>query len=389
MKYKLIINASEIITPFSRLYDFSIAIDHSDKIAQIAPQGSIHETADKILEYPEGILVPGFIDIHIHGAAGADTMDASVDSLEKISRFLASKGVTGFYPTTVTAPIERIKAAIRATVEAIRKGVGGASILGIHLEGPYFSKEKAGAQDIRYLREPSVEEVKELLEVSEGYIKRVTLAPELPGAIETIKFLRSKGIVVALGHTNATYDEAIKAIDAGAKLANHIYNGMRSFYHRDPGVLGAVLTRDDVFVEMIVDEVHHHYAARDIVIRCKGVDKVALISDAIMATGLADGEYMLGEQKIIVKNGISRLPDGTIAGSTLTLDKAIKNVVRNLRVSLPDAVKMASYVPAKIMQIDHQKGSIEIGKDADLVILNKDLDVILTIVEGSIVYQKQ
>ena len=388
MEYKLIIHAGEIITPFSRLKNYSVGIKEDGRIGFIEPSDSVDVEAEEILNYKDSILVPGFIDIHIHGSAGADTMDASMESIRKISRFLASKGVTGFYPTTVTAPMDKIKEAIKAVVNAIKNGVPGAQILGIHLEGPYLSKEKAGAQDPRFLRTPNTNEIAELLKIGEGFVKRVTLAPELPGALDVTKFLVEKNIVVAMGHTNATYDEAIKAIEAGAKLANHMYNGMRGFHHRDPGIVGAVLTRDDVYVEIIIDNVHHHYAAREIVIRCKGTDRVALISDAIMAAGLADGEYMLGEQKIIVKNGISRLPDGTIAGSTLTMDQAIRNVVEHLNVSLMDAVKMASYVPAKIMGLDKYKGSIEIGKDADLVILNRNLEVVLTIVKGTIVYKR-
>lgn len=388
-RYKLVINAGEIITPFQVYYDSVVAVDSSGMISYVGPRNEFSGDGKEIIDAGEEIVAPGFIDIHIHGANGADVIEGKIESIEKIARFVIRHGVTGFYPTTVTSPLEMIKKSITSTVKAIERSVKGARILGMHLEGPFVSLEKAGAQDKRYILKPSRELIDELLTLGKGYIKRVTLAPEIDGALEAIKYLREKGVVVAMGHTNATYEEAIRAIEAGATVANHIYNQMRRFHHRDPGILGAVLTRDDVYAEIIIDDVHHHYAAREIVMRCKGTDKVALITDSIMATGLPDGEYMLGAQKIIIKNGISRLPDGTLAGSTLTLDEAVKNTVKHLNVSLRDAIKMATYVPARIMGIDKVLGSIKVGKLGDLVILDKKLNVQKTIINGEIIYDKQ
>jgi len=385
--YKLALKVGEIITPFEIIRDGVIAIDENGRIAYVGTSKDFSGESENVIEARDKIAVPGYIDIHIHGAAGVDTMDAKYESLKKLSEFLVSKGVTSFLPTTVTSPLEDIYKALKAIREAMHKGTGYAKILGAHVEGPYFSKERAGAQDVRYLREPKLEEIKYILDEYGDVIIRFTIAPELPGAIDAIRYITRRGILVAMGHTNATYDEAIKAINAGAKLANHIYNGMRVFHHRDPGILGAVLTRDDVYAEIIVDEVHHHNAARKVVIRCKGTDKVALISDSIMATGLADGEYVLGKQKIIIKNGISRLPDGTIAGSTLTLDRAVKNTVENLDVTLKEAIKMASFVPAQILGISHEVGVIREGYIADIAILSKDLSVAMTIVSGEIVFR--
>ena len=384
--YKLVIKAGKVITPFHVYHDYVVAVDNEGKIGFIGPKSEFTGSGDLFIDASDKILAPGFIDIHIHGANGADVIEGKIESVERVASFIVKHGVTGFYPTTVTSPLEMIKRSIKSLVEAIRRGVRGARILGIHTEGPFFSLEKAGAQDRRYLLKPSIDLINELLELGEGYIKRVTLAPEIDGALDAIRFLKNEGIVVAMGHTNATYDEAIRAIEAGATVANHIYNQMRNFHHRDPGILGAVLTRDDVYAEIIIDEVHHHYAAREIVIRCKGTDKVALITDSIMATGLPDGEYMLGAQKIIIKNGVSRLPDGTLAGSTLTMDRAIRNTVRHLNVSLQDAIKMATYVPAKIMGIDSRYGSIKIGKQGDLVILDNDMNVLKTIINGEVIY---
>ncbi len=387
--YKLVVHAGKVITPFQIYYDYSVAIDYSGRISYIGPREKFNGSSKITIDANDEILVPGLIDIHIHGAYGADVIEGKIESVKTVSNFIVKHGVTSFYPTTVTSPLEMIENSIKAIVQAIKKEVGGASILGIHLEGPFLSYEKAGAQDRRYLLKPSIDLIDRLLELGEGYIKRITIAPEIEGALKAINYLREKGIIIAMGHTNATYDEAIRAIEAGATLANHIYNQMRSFHHRDPGILGAVLTRDDVYVEIIMDKVHHHYAAREIVMRCKGTDKVALITDSIMATGLPDGEYMLGAQKIIIKNGISRLPDGTLAGSTLTLDEAIRNTVNHLKVPLQDAVKMATYVPAKIMGVESEYGSIKIGKHGDLVILDKNLNVLKTIIDGEIIYNKE
>ena len=387
--YKLIIKNGILVTPFELIPNGVLAIDDKGKIAYVGSEKNFSGSADEEFDAKGGYIAPGFIDIHIHGSAGVDTMDGKYESLNKMSKFLAQQGVTAFYPTTVTSAWEDIYKALDAVREAIEKGVDGAKVIKAHLEGPYFSKEKAGAQDVRYLRTPNLNEVKDLLKKYGDIIGRITLAPELPGALEVIKYLTENGIVVALGHTNATYEQAIAAFDAGAKIANHIYNGMRAFHHREPGIVGASLTRDDVYAEMIVDQVHHHNAARKIVIRCKGTDKTLLITDAIMAAGLPDGEYVLGRQKIIIKNGISRLPDGTLAGSTLTMINAVKNTINYLNVGLQDAIKMASYVPAKVMGLDGEKGVLKLGFDADAVVLSKELDVLLTIVEGNVVYRKQ
>lgn len=387
-KYKLVIRAGKVITPFQVYRDYIVAINDDGKISFIGPENEFAGSGDVFIDASDKILAPGFIDIHIHGANGADVIEGNVESVRRVANFIVRHGVTGFYPTTVTSPLEMIKKSIRSIVKAIKQGVGGARILGIHIEGPFFSSERAGAQDRRYLLKPSIDLIRNLLEWGEGYIKRVTLAPEIDGALEAIRFLRYKGIVVAMGHTNATYDEAIRAIEMGATVANHIYNQMRRFHHRDPGILGAVLTRDDVYAEIIMDDVHHHYAAREIVIRCKGVDRVALITDSIMATGLPDGEYMLGAQKIIIRDGISRLPDGTLAGSTLTMDRAVRNTIEHLNISLRDAIKMATYVPAEIMGIESSFGSIRIGNQGDLVIIDDNINVLKTIISGEVIYSR-
>ena len=290
----------KIITPFETISDGLILIDNTGEIIYVGSSEDISYN-DNIIDLRDKTAIPGYIDIHIHGVAGVDTIEGKLDSLQKMSKFLATKGVTSFLPTTVTSPLEMILKAVEAVRKAKLDNIRGAKIIGAHLEGPYLSKEKADAQDIRYLREPNLDEIREIDEKYGDAIIRVTLAPEIKGALDVIKYLTKKGYLVAIGHTNADFETTVKAINAGARLTNHIYNGMRTFHHRDPGVLGAVLTRDDIFVEMIVDDIHHHYAARKIVLKCKGTEKVALITDAIMATGLPDGEYIVF-RKINAKN---------------------------------------------------------------------------------------
>ena len=380
-----ILKFKTIRTPFSTIPNGVIGV-HEGKISFIGKEEKLGEYHGETVDFSDKIAAPGYIDIHIHGANKADTMDANLKSLDTISSFIATKGVTGFYPTTMTAPLEDIYKAIDAVKKAADGKVHGARILGIHLEGPYFSKEKAGAQEADYLRIPKIDELRDLLNFGEGIIKRVSIAPEIPGGLEAIKFLRENNVVVALGHTNATFDIAMEGINLGATIGNHTYNGMRNFHHREPGVLGAVLTSNNVFAEMIVDGIHLHPAAVDLVVRCKGFDHTILITDSIMATGLADGEYILGKAKIIVKNGISRRESGVLAGSTLTLDKAVRNIIRFLDIPVNRAIQMASYNPARALHIEDKKGSLEIGKDADIVVLNEDLTVYATIIGGDIVY---
>ncbi|MGQ4892539.1 MAG: N-acetylglucosamine-6-phosphate deacetylase [Candidatus Njordarchaeia archaeon] len=381
-----LIKVKKIVTPFEMINNGAIGINDNGKIELITTQEKLKAKADETINAENLIAVPGFIDIHTHGAYGHDVMEADPEKLYKITEFFASKGVTAFLPTTTTSPLEDIYKALDSIKKLMDNKRYKTKIIGAHLEGPYFSYEKAGAQDKRFLRTPNLDEVKQFLEQYNGVIKRVTLAPELENALEVIKYLHKNNVVVGIGHSAATYEEAAKAIDAGARVANHIYNGMIQLHHRKPGILGACLSRDDIYAEMIADGIHIHPAAMKIVVRCKTTEKAALITDSIMAAGLPDGEYMLGRQKIYIKNGKSTLEDGTIAGSTLTMDRAVKNAVELIGVSFQDAVKMASYVPAEILGIQNSKGAIKIGHDADIVLIDSNFEVKLTMREGEIIY---
>ncbi len=327
-------------------------------------------------------LIPGFVDIHVHGGNMHDTMDATYDALLGLSRFKAQEGVTAFCPTTVTTSLEKTTAAIEAVRDAMAQGVDGAKILGSFLEGPYINPVYKGAHPPAFIRQVSLPEIEALVEAGKGTVISCALAPELPGALEAIDYLVKHNVAVRLGHSDATCAQAHTAIDRGAKLGIHIYNAMSPLRHREPGMVGAILDNPAIYAEMIADLVHVNPVAMNIVLKCKGPEKVALITDCMMAGGLPDGEYNLGELDVVVSNGECRLADGTLAGSTLTICQAIKNMVHTLHVPLFDAVKMASLSPATALGLEDTIGSIKPGKAADLVGLDKDLNVRFVMVDG-------
>ncbi|QIB27599.1 N-acetylglucosamine-6-phosphate deacetylase [Caloranaerobacter azorensis] len=392
---KILIKNAKIITPYEILKDYAVSII-DNKIEDLRKEDDFDEkNFDKIIDANGNYLSPGFIDIHNHGNFGYDTMNATFESLESMSYFHLKNGVTGFLPTTMTASLKEIKMAIKNVADYIELQNNKnkfkeqkSQVLGLYLEGPYFSQEKKGAHAPRFLKSPEINELKEFLDVSNQTVKIVALAPELPGALEAITYLKSNGIIVSAGHTNATFLEMKTGIDKGITLATHLYNGMRCFSHREPAVVGAVLTDERVFCEVICDGIHLHAAAIELAVKVKGKDKIVLISDAMMATGLEDGEYEIGGQKVYVKRGVARLSDGSLAGSTLTLNKAVYNMVNTVNIPLQDAVRMASLNPAKVIGISDKKGSIEIGKDADLIIFDENIRILTTIVMGNIVSYK-
>jgi len=340
---------------------------------------------DEVIDGENGYLVPGYIDIHHHGNSGFDIMDGTIEALTHMGEFQASHGVTSFLGATMTNPKEAIVKALENAKNYIalsNKSSKSSHFLGIYLEGPYFSAEKKGAQPIEFIRNGDMAEINEFMEAANHHIRVVAIAPELDGSLEIIRRLTQDGVKVALGHSNASYAEAEAGILAGGSIATHLYNGMRAFSHREPAIVGAVLTSDQIAAEMIVDMIHLHKAAIQLAYRSKGSEQLILVSDAMRATGLKDGEYDLGGQTVHVTDGKAKLANGTIAGSTLTLDKAVKNMVEVVGVPLVDAIKMASLNPARALGIDQHVGSIEKGKDADLVILNPDLTVKSVLLKG-------
>lgn len=330
-------------------------------------------------------VVPGFIDAHIHGAYGADAMDGTVDALKTISSFVVKHGTTNFLATTLTSTKEILKNVLEKIAEVQDKELDGANIFGAHMEGPYFDIQYKGAQNEKYIKPAGIKEIKEYLSIKPGLIKLFSLSPKDDTALEAIKFLKENGVVVSIGHSAVYFDDVQKAIKAGLSHSTHTYNGMRGFTHREPGVVGAVLSSDAVMAEIIFDKIHVHPEAVRILLKAKGVDKVECITDAMSATGLPDGDYKLGELDVYVKDSQARLvSNDSLAGSVLTLDKAFKNIIE-LGYSIFDAVKMTSTNAAREFGLN--AGEISEGKDADLVVLNTDYSVDMTFVKGKLKYQ--
>jgi N-acetylglucosamine-6-phosphate deacetylase len=336
------------------------------------------------LDATDCTVLPGFIDVHIHGSNGYDMMDATPTALREISRFLARHGVTGFLATTMTAPPPPTLAAVRNAAAVNDETLPGARLLGVHLEGPYLSPQFPGAQPAIYLRDPDLEEFQTL--VAAGPVRLITLAPERPGAHQLIDAACRQNVVVVLGHTAATYEETIAAVRQGVTQATHTFNAMTGLHHRKPGVVGAVLSSDDIFAQIIPDNIHVHPAVMSVLARCKGPDRTLLITDAIRATGLPEGETELGGQLVVVRDGACRLADGTLAGSIVTMDRALRNFLAAAGWSLSYGWPVSSRTAATALGLEDELGMVAPGYRADLVLLDRDLEVAATMVGGRLVY---
>ena len=334
----------------------------------------------EIKEYPDCYVLPGLVDTHLHGAMGSDVMDGTPEALGKIGRFLLSQGTTSWLPTTVTSPFnEIVKAA--ANVAAAEMPADAARVLGCFVEGPYFTAEHRGAHREDLLRELSLAELRELAAC--GSVRAVAAAPEKKGIQEFIKEALSLGIKISLGHSSADYQEAMAAIKAGADAAVHTFCGMSTMHHRRPMLLGAVLTEDEVYTEVIADGLHVSLPALKILLRCKPKDKIILISDALSSTGLPDGEYRLGLEPITLQDGVSRTKDGALAGSTAVLLAEGRRLIFELQVEPLDAIKMASLNPCRRFGFDDEIGSIRKGKKADFLLTDKKYCLFKVAKEGT------
>jgi N-acetylglucosamine-6-phosphate deacetylase len=338
---------------------------------------------------PDQAVIPGFIDLHIHGSSGADTMDATEEALQTIAAAMPKEGTTSFLATTMTTHKSDIQKALEnaAAYVAQHNHPGKAEVLGIHLEGPFISPKRIGAQNPDFVVSPSIDQFKEWQSSANGNIKLVTIAPERPGGMELVRFLTDKGVVSSIGHSDATYEQVVQAIEAGLTHATHLYNGMRPLHHREPGVVGAVFLHDEIKSEIIVDGVHSRPEMVRLAYRNKGKEGLILITDAMRAQCLGNGEYDLGGQNVTVTGKSAQLADGTLAGSIVTLQEAAKNMMDFTSCGIREIIQMASVNPAKQINVFDRKGSIEKGKDADLVIWGQD-GIEMTFCQGELAYQR-
>jgi N-acetylglucosamine-6-phosphate deacetylase len=333
-------------------------------------------------------VAPGFIDIHVHGGGGFLLVDGEAAQLRGFARWAASRGVTGFATTLIADPKRRLLQAIDSTV-AMANAVDGARPLGLNLEGPFLNPLLCGALNSEFLRPADVHELREYLLAAKGSLRLMTIAPELPGAADVIAEAARAGVAVALGHSDATYEEAQRAFALGVSHVTHCFNAMRPFHQRDPGCLVAALNAPGVSVELIADGVHVHPAAMEMLLRLKGVEKTVLVTDAIPVAGVGNGSFELGGTHVEVKNGVARLRDGTLAGSTATMDAMVRNSAAWLPVSEAEAIRMATLNPASVIGMADRKGRVALGYDADLVVLSPGLCVEMTFVAGELVYERQ
>ncbi|MES9735888.1 N-acetylglucosamine-6-phosphate deacetylase [Peribacillus frigoritolerans] len=362
------------------------------KIAEVGPasQYKQDDDANVITLSPDYQVIPGAIDIHIHGASNSDAMDATHDALSTMAKTLPKEGTTSFLATTMTQSTQAIESALLNAGKYIENQTQeNAEIVGIHLEGPFISPARKGAQPEDYIVDPDVTLFKRWQEMAENQIKLVTLAPEQPNGLDLAAHLRGTGVVASIGHSDATYDQIDEAIQAGTTHVTHLYNGMRGLHHREPGVLGAAYLRDELYVELIADGIHCRPEMIKLAYNQITSKRMILITDSLRAKWLEKGTYDLGGQPVNVDETKATLSDGTLAGSILKMNDAIKNTMEYTNCSMTDIIKMTAENPAKQLRIFDRKGSIQVGKDADLVILNDRLDVEMTFCRGNLAFKKE
>lgn len=373
-----------VMTPHQTQEEATVIVE-GERIVAIRPGHDSPQEAT-LIDASGCAIAPGFIDVHVHGGAGYDTMDATPQALRRMAEFFAAHGVTSFLPTTVAAGQAALLAAIENAAKCQRNYQGGARILGIHLEGPYLSPAHPGAQPIQHIRLADLSEYSQLFAF--GNVLLISLAPEMPGTPALIEYAVARGVTVAVGHSAATYDEVMAGVKLGLRQACHTFNGMTGLHHRQPGTVGAVLACDEIYAQVIVDLVHLHPAVVKLLVRAKGRERTVLITDAMRAVGLPEGEYELAGLSVTVSHGVARLTYGdSLAGSVLTMDQALRNVMEATGLSLTEALPMATSVPAHSLGLGHELGSILPGYSADLVILDQNVNVQATLVQGKVVYQ--
>ncbi len=391
MKALKAILAGVIYTPTEAIQN-GVVLINGHRIAKVGSRDQVRVPASAtVIDNHDRIVVPGFIDMHIHGAAGYDLMEASPEAVSAVATYLARHGVTAFLATTVTASLDRTLHAAKGLGEIIKASqsshgasdkIAGAQPVGIHFEGPFLNIKKRGAHPASQIQKPSTETLERLLDAAGSTVRVLTLAPELDGALSVLEFARSRGLRVGIGHSNATFEEAERAIAAGATHAVHVYNAMRPFAHRDSGIIGAVLTDDRISAELICDGVHVEPTAIRLLVKSKGVERVILVSDSLSGAGMPDGNYRLGNFSVHVAGGVCRTVEGNLAGSTITLDAALRNLMSFTGLGYQQVLPCATLNPARILGLEEQKGVIVPGADADLAILDRNYFVTQTYVRG-------
>lgn len=388
MTDRLAITGGTVVTPNGLITAGTVLCENGQIKFIGASKEAEPETNSRILDATGQFIFPGFIDTHVHGSGGDDVMISGVAGIRRAGKNMLRYGTTAWLPTTIAARHEEILFAIGETRKAQNTTDATAQILGMHLEGPYINIKFKGAQPDEGIREPNFEELDELLEAAQGQIKVMTLAPELPGSLEMIQKLNANNIVASLGHSECDYDTALAAIDAGATYATHLFNAMSGVHHRKPGLAACCLNEPGICAEIILDGVHVNPQMARLAARNKGREGLALVTDATTAQGAGDGIYQLGKFQVQVRGALCTLMDGvTIAGSVLTMNHAVKNAVEFTEISLVDIAYMAATMPAKRCGVADRKGSLEVGKDADIAILKADYSVTATIIKGNLVYE--
>ena len=379
-----------VITPFEELNKATILIDDDGMIASIDKPSTFQQQDMKIIDINGQIIIPGLIDMHVHGGYGVIFGLGSLpDELKKYERRVCAFGETGFLISITGPDTTFIENAIKAYASLLPEEIGGAQPFGLHLEGPFLNPAKHGTFNLDWIHNPDVNEIQSYMEAGKGWIKQITMAPELPLAEETAEMASRSGIVVALGHSDTDYDTAAAALAGHYTHVTHTYNEQSPLNHHNPGVVGAILSSDKVTAELIADGQHIHPAAMKVLVRCLGRERIALITDAMSGVSMPDSEDEPVGQKVNVKGGKATLDGNMLNGSITTMNQCVHNMIDLVGVPFKDAVRMGSYNPARILGLDQITGSIEIGKQADLAVVNDNMDVFMTFVKGKLVYQKR
>lgn len=396
IRIRTILANGTVITPIRALHSSSVIVE-GGRIAAVLPSDQVEmQEQDRVIDVGGAYIAPGFIDIHTHGAGGHDFMDGSVEAIMEAARTHLRYGTTTIMPTTLTSDLDELFDTLDKFAQAKSKLKDGPNLHGLHLEGPYFSREQAGAQDPRYIKNPDPDEYRRIVGYS-GEVKRWTIAPELPGALEMGRYLSERGILCSMGHTNAVYEDVVAAVENGFRLVTHLYSAMsgvrRINAYRYAGVIESALLLDELTVEVIADGVHLPKSLLQLTYKVKGPDRICLVTDSMRGAGMPEGESILGSlkdgQRVIIEDGVAKLPDrSAFAGSVSTSDRLVRTMVKLAEVPLADAVKMATLTPAKLLGIAERKGQIAPGKDGDLVVFDADINVSLVMVGGQVRFEQ-